>query len=390
MAVNEARDVESLRRALAREAAEHAETLTAMRDKLHLTQERLDRQCESRNRLREQLETERKRSDRLIAGYRRRLAARRQLPLEDLVAQLPMRARAPRLLQDDRATASAREQRFMGTSVQYAAAVEAAQRADDAAAGRVTIEGLAWWVPRDERMPERLERAEGQGFPLRAILQTRQVALGGVMLDLGGNIGRTSVTRVLLGDVRVVYAAEPEPANYGCLVRNVVEHGLRGFVLPDNVAIGAVRGEVLLRRSRFIGGHRVLQPGQADPEETLTVPSWPVDEWLAHHGVDVDAVAFVKVDVQGQETNILRGAERLLSRPGVNWQIELDPKLLKAAGTSLAELCQLLARHFTHFIDLSKGASGPIRSLVESIAYVGGDDQHKTDVLVYRAESSAS
>lgn len=405
MAVNEVGDLESLRVALEREVAEHAHTrkarealerdLAAVRAALRASREQVEVQRGARDKARERYNQEKERHSSqikehrdLIVAYREKLRApnRRQMPQDAIRTLLPIRAAAPPLMRDEREMAAVREQRFMGTSANYAAAIDAAQRPDDAF-GRVTIEGLGWWVPKDERMPQRLERAEGQGFPLRPILQTRQVALGGVMLDLGGNIGRTSITRVILGDVRVVYAAEPEPANYACLVRNVAEHGLRGFALPDNVAIGATRGEVLLRRSRFIGGHRVLLPGQAPPEETVVVPAWPLDEWIAHHGIDHDAISFIKVDVQGQEVNILRGAEGLLSRLGVTWQMELDPKLLQNAGTSLTELIGLLARHFTHFIDMTTGVSGPTDRLGEAMTYVGSE-QWKTDVMVFKAPPS--
>jgi FkbM family methyltransferase len=304
---------------------------------------------------------------------------------------LPVRAQHRPVLASDAAAADDRERRHMMASSEYLAAIndEAARMA---ALQRCEVLGIPWWLPRDEAKAGRVTKLQRQGFPLRVILQTREVALGGIMLDLGANVGRTSVTRMLLGDVRAVYAAEPEPTNYACLVQNVVEHRLRGFVLPDRVAIGAHRGEVKLRRSAYVGGHRLLNPArrQRAPIETVLVQLWPVDEWMARLGIEPEAVSFVKVDTQGSEVNVLRGARALLARRHVAWQIEVDPGLLTRAGAAVEELLQLIAMHFTHFIDLGTGAGGPrsrpTRDLAGALSYVGGE-QAKTDLVVYNAAS---
>ena len=291
----------------------------------------------------------------------------------------------------DRAAAAAREQGFLAASRSYRAASDEASQ-NPLQLQCVTIDSLRWWIPHVGDAEGRSKRAITQGFPFRAILQTREMGIGGVMLDLGANIGRTSVVRVLLGDVRLVYAAEPEPANYACLVRNTREHRLRGFVLPDNVAIAAIRGEARLRRSRFIGGHRLLGREPKDNEETFTVETWPLDEWTVHVGVEHDAITLVKVDTQGAEVGVLQGATGLLARRRAAWQIEVDPGLLKAAGNTMTDLLALLERHFSHAIDLSPKEPGSRAQLVaglrESLAYLG-THARKTDLLLYNAPESA-
>lgn len=286
--------------------------------------------------------------------------------------------------------AAERERRLLEASAEYRTVVNDTD-GRTSKLHRAEVSGIPWWLPRDEGRTGRARKLQHQGFPLRAVLNTREVSLGGIMLDLGANVGRTSITRVLLGDVRAVYAAEPEPTNYACLVQNVVEHGLRGFVMPDRVAIGAQRGEVTLRRSQYIGGHRLLNPArrQRAPIETVLVQLWPLDEWMAHVGLEADAVSFVKVDTQGSEVNVLRGAQRLLARRHVAWQLELDPGLLVRAGATVPELLGLVETHFTHFIDMGPAAPGarvrPVRDLASALSYVGGADHAKTDLLLYKA-----
>lgn len=302
---------------------------------------------------------------------------------------LPLRVRERPTDSSDLEIARSRERRLLEASAAYRSTVD-----DDAARAvrltRMELQGVPWWLPRDEATAGRADKLRLQGFPLRAILQTRELALGGIMLDLGANVGRTSITRVLLGDVRAVYAAEPEPVNYACLVQNVVEHRLRGFVLPDQVAIGAARGEVQLQRSTHIGGHRVLTgaaPRRADVQ-TVAVALWPIDEWMLRLGVEPESVSFVKVDTQGSEVNVLRGATALLARSHVAWQVEVDPGLLTRAGATVTELLTLLESHFTHFIDIGTSEAGPrmqsTRDLRDALAYVG-TEQSKTDLVLYNA-----
>jgi FkbM family methyltransferase len=325
-------------------------------------------------------------SEERYRALRERFDVRRHASLDHDILRKIMPIRAARLAPaHDREEAAAREARHLACSVEYARAFDA--EGPRAAVERVDIDGLPWWVPAESGDATRIGRAKKQGFPYRAILQTREVAIGGVMLDIGANIGRTSIPRVMLGDVRAVYAAEPEPNNYACLVCNVVEHHVRGVVLPDRVAIGARRGEVVLRRSRYPGGHRVLHGTEAS-KDTVVVPMWSLDEWIAQLGIDADAVSLVKVDTQGCELAVLQGGPSLLARRHVVWMIEVDPKLLRRAGVDTRELFEKIAAHFSNFIDIGTPAGGPrlrpTGQLAESLAYLDGR-QAKTDLLLLNA-----
>lgn len=315
---------------------------------------------------------------------------RRILDTGVLRGALPLRARrvSRRAAMPD---AVARERRLREASSAYPAAVADADPLSHSTRV-ITLDSLRWWVPlaRPDD-PALVERAlEHQDFPYRAITQTRELALGGAMLDIGANIGRMSVPRVILGDVSAAYCAEPDPLNYACLVRNVRDNGLAGLVLPDRLAIAAADGTVRLARARSAGGHRVVDAAARSKHEVIEVPCRTLDTWVEGMGIDLEDVVFVKLDVQGSEVDVLRGAGRVLSYRHIVWQIEVDLTLLQARGFRGGDLFDLVARHFTHFVDLASHVRGDrvrrIGEMAEALSYVTGGSGGRTDVLVFTLE----
>lgn len=331
---------------------------------------------------------EKRRRDEL--GRRIERLHRRILDTGVLRGALPMRAR--RLSRRAPAPdATLRERRLRETSPAYGAAAD--DRDPLARTTRViAVDGLRWWVPltRPDDAVHVERSIQHQDFPYRVITQTRELAIGGVMLDIGANVGRMSIPRIVLGDVSAAYCAEPDPLNYACLVRNARDNHLSGLVLPDQLAIGAADGVVRLVRAKSAGGHRVLEAGARSKHEVIEVPCRTLDTWVGDMGIDLEEVVFVKLDVQGSEVDVLRGAARVLSYRHIAWQIEVDLTLLQARSHQSADLFAIVRRHFTHFVDLGRHARGdrvrPIAEIGDALAYVSGGSDGRTDVLVFTLE----
>ncbi len=310
----------------------------------------------------------------------------RQLTADVLRQVLGPRHRAL-LASTAREAALLRDREFSRHSASYAEAVRAGT--DPSVPTQcVNIEGLSWRVPVDAAsrgdLSDRIVR--DRWLPYEHILAVRELALGTAMIDVGANIGTTSIPRVVLGDFAYVYAAEPDPVNYACLVDNVTANGLQGFVMPDRVAIGATDGEAVLRRKTQIGTHHLT--AAANRPTDITVPMRTLDSWTTELGVDLAAVTFIKVDTQGWESHVLRGAGRLLARKHIAWQMEFSPRLLKQAGSSSSDFLDQVEAHFTHFIDLDARTtprSRPVSDIREALASLERRERRYTDLLLYNA-----
>jgi len=290
-----------------------------------------------------------------------------------------------------RTTARVLEAQLRDHSTAYREVQELGDRRVEGCDGPILAHGLRWWIPRQVPLdPGSLEANVANGrLPLKAILASRELAQGSIMLDIGANIGTTSIPRVVLGDFQHVYAAEPEPRNFACLVHNVVVNDLAGFVLPDRVAIGASDGELTMRVSGHMGAHRVIDrsAGRARPNRAV-VPSRSLDSWVDSLAIDLANVAFIKCDVQGWEVRVLEGASRVLQQRHIVWQFEVSPKHLEKAGSSLSEFCAVVRSHFDHFINLSgQGPHIQPASQLETALASVGRARRFTDILAYNTEA---
>ncbi|MSO84036.1 MAG: FkbM family methyltransferase [Acidobacteria bacterium] len=275
----------------------------------------------------------------------------------------------------------------MRVSSSFREALASTGEPPDPVAQRLHVDGLTWWVPANA-----MKGAGGLRLPYSGILQSRELAIGGIMLDLGANLGRMSIPRVLGGEATAAYCAEPDPVNFACLARNVIDNGLRGLVLPDQTAIGDRNGVVRLLRTGRSGNHHVVPDTAADTERIVEVPCSTLDAWVDRLQVDLDAVTFIKVDVEGFERRVLAGAHKVLGCPHIAWQMEIKPSGLRDAGDDTQALYADLQRAFTHFIVLTREADGervrPIADLSGALRFIEPDG--KTDLLLFSAGPGAT
>lgn len=166
----------------------------------------------------------------------------------------------------------------------------------------------------------------------------------GVMIDVGANLGLFSLLLSKRYPDRRVLAFEPSPSTCSALKVNVIENGAR-MVECFQKAIADREGFVAFsvrEHARANASIRddVLPPTPGD----IQVPCTSLDAVCAAE--DIGRIAMLKVDVEGYESLVFRGAAAVLSRvrPDVIY-FEVCPGLTKAAGFGVAESAKCLADH---------------------------------------------
>lgn len=160
-----------------------------------------------------------------------------------------------------------------------------------------------------------------------------------LIIDVGANVGFFTLpfAQWVSGNSGRVLAVEPEPENVRSLIAAVASSATRDRIEVVEAAIADTTEE------RFLA----LNPAN------------PADHRLASHGIAVRGttlcrlvdergrppVSLLKIDVQGAELMVLRGASELLERDGPAIYLELDDGALTMAGTADHEVIDFLSRH---------------------------------------------
>lgn len=133
-----------------------------------------------------------------------------------------------------------------------------------------------------------------------------------VVLDVGANIGLTTVSLATLLPKSQIFCFEPSPTAWPNLIETIRLNGLVNQCRPFNMALGKQRGQSTFADypdspcvSHLVDGNDTLAeaPGTpAGPQVTVST----VDAIRSE--LKLDHVDFIKIDVEGFEADVLAGA----------------------------------------------------------------------------------
>lgn len=172
---------------------------------------------------------------------------------------------------------------------------------------------------------------------------------GDCLYDVGAHIGFYSlIASRVVGEEGCVVAFEPDPDNVTLLQENVTKNCLSAVRIVS-AAVWSHEGPVTFHRSRGHATQMSSRRGSVAPSESpsagpdfIEVKALTLDGFAQNHRPPT----MVKIDVEGAETQVLRGAERLLTeaKPRVLCEVHdaeaktfLEEKL-KEKGYTLAWL----------------------------------------------------
>ncbi len=137
-------------------------------------------------------------------------------------------------------------------------------------------------------------------------LMKRLIKPGDVVFDVGANFGSLTLPMAqLVGENGWVYAFEPQPQIYNLLSRNIRQNELKNIV-PCNRAIGSSCGNISMPDLENLNSHNYsgVSLGSGDnTAEILTIDS-----------LSLANVNFIKIDVEGFEREVIKGARETIKR----------------------------------------------------------------------------
>jgi len=159
-----------------------------------------------------------------------------------------------------------------------------------------------------------------------------------------------------------VYSFEPSLAKYDAMLYRFrhkkwnLTHTteLQGFTrarpgtvfLRQAVAVSNTNGHTTFWESRYLNGvgnslsKQALRHAERESAQLVNVTTLTLADVLANES----GVYFMKIDSQGYELHVLRGAEAFIrSRPVYILKLEYNPQLLKAVGTAPLDLLHFIS-----------------------------------------------
>jgi FkbM family methyltransferase len=170
-----------------------------------------------------------------------------------------------------------------------------------------------------------LARALRAYEPAKMRAVRRLLKPGGVFLDVGANKGDfTILAASIVGAAGRVVSFEPAPDNFVWLEASISLNGC-GNVELHRLALSDEDGITRLYLGRRSGTHSLLPLAENDMG-ALEVQAKTLDGFLSDAAID--RVDLIKLDVEGFEMHVLRGARATLERTGdVALLIDIHPRL---------------------------------------------------------------
>ena len=207
--------------------------------------------------------------------------------------------------------------------------------------------GLSYWIWRNNRaMSTRQGQARTDDFGVLEQLKAVYPILNGdqtdglVSFDVGGYIGVISLAMAHFGStVDSVHTFEADDINFERLTENI-ESSSYSQISAYKTAISNYVGNADFTRNVDPGTNHLTESinQSGTSSKIYKVPVTTIDSVAAELGVD--RIDILKIDVEGSDINVIRGAKRLLEQEKIRFIISEVPESESVRREMVSELAQ--------------------------------------------------
>lgn len=161
-----------------------------------------------------------------------------------------------------------------------------------------------------------------------------------VVFDIGANMGDVTLNMAkIVGETGKVFAFEPYHETFEKLRRNYELNTFDNIELIES-ALAEKKGMVqMVRMDEHNSGMNRVASGNSDSSSAF-IKTTSLDEFVETNRIE--KISLIKIDVEGFEMNVLRGARRTLQQLRPSLFIEIDDNNLRGQGASSVELLDFL------------------------------------------------
>jgi len=191
----------------------------------------------------------------------------------------------------------------------------------------------------------------GQQYePFEAMVMSRQIRQGDIVLDVGAHIGYfTLMFAKLVGPTGLVFAFEPSPDSFKVLEHNIAINGYKNVILEQAAVSNKTQRVKLFTGREITADNRIYDSHDGHP--FVEVGAVSLDDYFSAYTGEFN---FIKMDIQGAEMVALRGMSALLRRsPGVIIFSEFWPFGLTTFGFNPVDYLTALQRYGFHLRNIN-------------------------------------
>ncbi len=189
-------------------------------------------------------------------------------------------------------------------------------------------------------------------------------------VDVGANLGLYSLIASKKG-VKKITAFEPVPENLGYIDKNLDLNDARKTITVISSAVGSEPGTLTLHISdRQIGTHSAVKSENDHRTSSIEVPVTTLDTHFSGRRAPID---LLKVDVEGYESAVFEGAQKVIAKMKPTVFTEFLPELFEhKSKNEFNSLYQNLIKHYRWIFTVNE-ISGQVIEIKKSSLKDGVD-----------------